>query len=177
MKKRTLIIILGIWIAIVPILGLPNSWKNNINIVSGLAVAFFAATRRKSLRSTGSLGSLSQEQAPEVADEIIKTETIEVVEIVGKPEPVAVEEIAVVIPQTHAQITSDDENAIEENYIVPSASYVPVEVPKSSAAIPTVQASTKPKRVYKARAPRLKKAERSTPIASSVIVDESISVQ
>lgn len=46
MKKRTFIMLLGLWIAIVPILGLPASWKSNILIVSGLVVALLAATRK-----------------------------------------------------------------------------------------------------------------------------------
>jgi len=47
MKKRTLIVILGLLIAIVPLLGLPSSWKNWIVIVLGICVAFLAAIRKR----------------------------------------------------------------------------------------------------------------------------------
>lgn len=48
MKKRTLITLLGLWIALIPFLGIPSSWKSRIIIVSGLAVAFFAVTKSRS---------------------------------------------------------------------------------------------------------------------------------
>lgn len=47
MKKRTLIVLLGLFIVIVPVLGLPPSWKNKIIMVSGAAVALMAATKRR----------------------------------------------------------------------------------------------------------------------------------
>ncbi len=47
MKKRTIIVILGLWIALLPFLGLPGSWKKFILIVSGLAIAGVAGIRRK----------------------------------------------------------------------------------------------------------------------------------
>lgn len=50
MKKRTLIIILGIWIALIPVLGLPNVWKNRIVTVSALAVVYLAYTKSSSVR-------------------------------------------------------------------------------------------------------------------------------
>lgn len=52
MKKRTLIIILGIWIALIPVLGLPNVWKNRIVTVSALAVVYLAYTKSSSPRLT-----------------------------------------------------------------------------------------------------------------------------
>ena len=50
MKKRTLIVLVGLFIALVPFLGLPQSWKSNIVTVTGLVVAGLAFTRRKILR-------------------------------------------------------------------------------------------------------------------------------
>ena len=50
MKKRTLIIILGIWIALIPVLGLPNVWKNRIVTVSALAVVYLAYTRNSPVK-------------------------------------------------------------------------------------------------------------------------------
>lgn len=49
MKKRTIIVILGLWIALLPFLGLPGSWKKFILIVSGLAIAGVAGIRRKKM--------------------------------------------------------------------------------------------------------------------------------
>lgn len=46
MKKRTLIIILGVWIAIIPILGLPNVWKNRMVSVSALVLVYLAYSRK-----------------------------------------------------------------------------------------------------------------------------------
>lgn len=45
MKKRTLIILIGIWIALIPTLGLPNTWKNRVVSVSALLVVYLAYTR------------------------------------------------------------------------------------------------------------------------------------
>ncbi len=47
MKKRTIIVILGLWVALLPFLGLPGSWKKFILIVTGLAIAIVASTRKK----------------------------------------------------------------------------------------------------------------------------------
>lgn len=38
MKKRTLIALLGIWVAIIPSLGLPSAWKHWVIVVSGLTI-------------------------------------------------------------------------------------------------------------------------------------------
>lgn len=46
MKKRTLIAILGIWVALIPSLGLPSSWKHWVIVVSGLAITFVALKRK-----------------------------------------------------------------------------------------------------------------------------------
>lgn len=54
MKKRTLIIILGIWIAIVPILGLPNVWKNRVVVASALAVVFVAYSKKTPTKTIAS---------------------------------------------------------------------------------------------------------------------------
>jgi hypothetical protein len=45
MKKRTLIIVLGIWIAMIPMLGLPNIWKNRIVTISALVIVYVAYSR------------------------------------------------------------------------------------------------------------------------------------
>lgn len=46
MKKRTLIAILGIWVALIPSLGLPSSWKHWVIVVSGLSVTAVALKRK-----------------------------------------------------------------------------------------------------------------------------------
>jgi hypothetical protein len=46
MKKRTLIAILGIWVALIPSLGLPSSWKHWVIVVSGLAITVVALKRK-----------------------------------------------------------------------------------------------------------------------------------
>ncbi len=37
--KNRLILILGIWVALMPFLGFPSMWKNCIYIISGLAIS------------------------------------------------------------------------------------------------------------------------------------------
>ena len=57
--------LLGLWIAVVPILGLPASWKSSIIIVSGLLVALLAATRKSNQNSNNKVVILdSLEVAP-----------------------------------------------------------------------------------------------------------------
>lgn len=54
MKKDLGLIILGIWIAIVPFLGFPGTWKTVIFIVSGLVVVLLAILwRHELLHSNG----------------------------------------------------------------------------------------------------------------------------
>lgn len=47
MKKRTAIIILGLWIALIPSLGLPGDWKNWIIVISGLVVSAVAFKKKR----------------------------------------------------------------------------------------------------------------------------------
>ena len=51
MKKRTIISILGLWVALVPLLGLPGAWKNYILIVSGLVISAIAFIKKKKILS------------------------------------------------------------------------------------------------------------------------------
>jgi hypothetical protein len=46
MKKRTLIALLGIWVAIIPSLGLPSTWKHWVIVISGLAITVVALKKR-----------------------------------------------------------------------------------------------------------------------------------
>ena len=47
MKKRTIVVILGIFVAVVPLSGIPTSWKNWIIIGTGILIALIAGIRRK----------------------------------------------------------------------------------------------------------------------------------
>jgi hypothetical protein len=49
MKKRTIISLLGIWVALVPLLGLPTTWKKYILILTGLIITVIASTRKKKM--------------------------------------------------------------------------------------------------------------------------------
>lgn len=42
MKKARLFLILGIWIAVLPYLGFPSSWKNVLETLSGLALMYYS---------------------------------------------------------------------------------------------------------------------------------------
>lgn len=46
MTKRTLIALLGIWVAIIPSLGLPNTWKHWVIVISGLSIAAVALKKK-----------------------------------------------------------------------------------------------------------------------------------
>jgi hypothetical protein len=46
MKKRTFIALLGIWVAIIPSLGLPSTWKQWIIVASGLTITAVALKKR-----------------------------------------------------------------------------------------------------------------------------------
>jgi hypothetical protein len=47
MNKRTLVVILGIVVAIIPLLGLPGIWKKQIFVVLGIAIAYLAFSSGK----------------------------------------------------------------------------------------------------------------------------------
>ena len=47
MNKRTLVAVLGIVVAIIPLLGLPGIWKKQIFVVLGIAIAYLALSRTK----------------------------------------------------------------------------------------------------------------------------------
>jgi hypothetical protein len=51
MKKRTLIILIGVWIALIPLLGLPNVWKNRIVTVSALVIVYLAYSKTVTVRT------------------------------------------------------------------------------------------------------------------------------
>lgn len=42
MRKARILLVLGIWVAILPYLGLPYFWKNVLFSVSGLVLVYFS---------------------------------------------------------------------------------------------------------------------------------------
>ena len=42
MRKERILLILGIWVAILPYLGFPHSWKNVLFTLSGFALMYFS---------------------------------------------------------------------------------------------------------------------------------------
>ncbi len=61
MKKRTLIALLGIWVAIIPSLGLPNSWKQWVIVISGLTITVVALKKKYIIVEEP---AISEDQAP-----------------------------------------------------------------------------------------------------------------
>jgi uncharacterized membrane protein YfcA len=49
MNKRTLVAILGIMVAVIPLLGLPGVWKKQIFVVLGIMIAYLALSRTKKI--------------------------------------------------------------------------------------------------------------------------------
>jgi hypothetical protein len=72
MKKRTLIVMLGVWIVLVPLFGLPNIWKNRLTIISGLLVIAVASmeTRPNQNYYQDSVHHTTQEITPAVHESI-----------------------------------------------------------------------------------------------------------
>ena len=53
MSKEVLVIVLGVWILIVPFLGIPSSWKTTIFALSGLAIVVIGFLLRTEAYSRG----------------------------------------------------------------------------------------------------------------------------
>ncbi len=51
MKKARILLILGVWVAILPYLGFPASWKNIIFVLTGLGLFYFAYTLYKEAKT------------------------------------------------------------------------------------------------------------------------------
>lgn len=47
MRKERILLVLGIWVALLPYLGFPYSWKNIILTISGLAIVYYSYTLYK----------------------------------------------------------------------------------------------------------------------------------
>jgi hypothetical protein len=94
MKKRTLISLLGLWIALVPFLGIPSSWRSRIIIITGLGIAALAFSRRKSVLSTSpaqvstpTLAPAQPKISPAPAAAVSHVAPVKVSEPKSKPEP------------------------------------------------------------------------------------------
>ncbi|MEX0933952.1 MAG: hypothetical protein WD003_01670 [Candidatus Paceibacterota bacterium] len=52
MSKNILIVLLGLFVALVPFLGFPGSWKTFLLVVSGLLIAFLSFAKMAHRRRT-----------------------------------------------------------------------------------------------------------------------------
>jgi hypothetical protein len=50
MRKAYTLLVLGVWLAILPYLGFPYSWKDIMTTLSGLSIIYFSYTLYKSNR-------------------------------------------------------------------------------------------------------------------------------
>ena len=50
MYRAYTLLLMGIWMAILPYLGFPNSWKNVLFILSGLVLVYFSYTLYKEVK-------------------------------------------------------------------------------------------------------------------------------
>ena len=53
MRKERILLILGIWVAILPYLGFPYSWKNILFTVSGIALIYYSYVMHKENKEKG----------------------------------------------------------------------------------------------------------------------------
>ncbi len=88
MKKRTLTVVLGVWIALVPLLGLPNSWKNKLIVVSGILVVWAASgpskiTRQSTIRKAG----VSSANTADIISTISDSESVSMIESTSATTP------------------------------------------------------------------------------------------
>lgn len=51
MKKERIFLFLGIWVAILPYLGFPSSWKDILSTLSGLALIYLSYTLYKEFQT------------------------------------------------------------------------------------------------------------------------------
>jgi len=54
MSRARILLILGLWIAVLPYLGFPFSWKNVLFTASGLGLVYFSYLFYKESKSEGS---------------------------------------------------------------------------------------------------------------------------
>ncbi|MEX2029340.1 MAG: hypothetical protein WD963_02555 [Candidatus Paceibacterota bacterium] len=54
MYKVRILFILGVWVAVLPYLGFPNSWKNALFTITGLGLIFFSYTLHMGLKTNKS---------------------------------------------------------------------------------------------------------------------------
>jgi hypothetical protein len=52
MRKARILLILGIWVAIIPYLGFPYSWKDILTALSGLGLIYFSYVLYKDYKMT-----------------------------------------------------------------------------------------------------------------------------
>ncbi len=80
MRRERILLILGIWVAILPYLGFPYSWKNILFTISGLVLVFYSyeihkENKVKQLRKQKS-DNFNQNEMPVYEDREIDQERI-----------------------------------------------------------------------------------------------------
>ena len=68
-------IVLGVWVALLPFLGFPSSWRTPMFAMAGLVIALLAFLLRREFRErkgTDSRTSFAQNGSPRMAHEISK---------------------------------------------------------------------------------------------------------
>ncbi len=93
MKKRTLIAILGIWVAIIPSLGLPSTWKHWVIVISGLFITAVALKRKyivieesadgTDATFTGSEEPMKNSAKASISGTVTKTANMATIEAIG----------------------------------------------------------------------------------------------
>jgi len=65
MGKDVLIMLLGVWVALLPFLGLPNSWDNIIFLISGIFIIGLGIVVRRSMNTSNRRSTLRSEDTEE----------------------------------------------------------------------------------------------------------------
>jgi len=65
MGKDVLIMLLGVWVALLPFLGLPNSWDNIIFLISGIFIIGLGIAVRRSMNTSNRRSTLRSEDTEE----------------------------------------------------------------------------------------------------------------
>ena len=73
MKKARIFLILGIWVAILPYLGFPASWKNMLFFATGLGLAYFGYVLYKEYKISDESNKKNVDTFSENKDFIVNT--------------------------------------------------------------------------------------------------------
>ena len=70
MSRQRIILILGIWVAVLPFLGFPGSWKRILFLVCGAVIAFLAYLISKERRNNSGGGKKDDQMFVDNRDEV-----------------------------------------------------------------------------------------------------------